>query len=244
MTDLHTHILPGMDDGAKTAEESLKMLRMEWEQGVDTVVLTPHFYRDQERPERFLARRRTSTEVLRDALMALPEQERCSLPRLILGAEVAWVPNLPDMPELPQMCMGRSKYLLLELPFSPWPDLMFRQIRELMDRTGITPVIAHLERYLSHQKPERVRELLELDVLVQVSAAPMLHPLRRGKALGLLRDRHAQIVATDCHDTVSRPPNLGAASEVLLRKLGEKRWEECIRWADDLASESLLTADT
>ena len=244
MTDLHTHILPGMDDGAKTAEESLKMLRMEREQGVDTVVLTPHFYRDQERPERFLARRRTSTEVLRDALMALPEQEMRSMPRLILGAEVAWVPNLPDVPELLQMCIGHSRYILLELPFSPWSDLMFRQIRELMSKTGVTPVIAHLERYLGHQKPERVRELLELDVLVQVSAAPMLHPLRRGRALGLLRERHAQIVATDCHDTVSRPPNLGAASEVLLRKLGEKRWEECIRWADDLASESLLTADT
>ena len=244
MKDLHTHILPGMDDGAKTVEESLKMLRMEREQGVDTVALTPHFYRDRERPERFLTRRRASAEVLRDALMALPEQERCSMPHLILGAEVAWVPNLPNMPELLQMCMGDSKYLLLELPFSPWSDLMFRQIRELMSKTGVTPVIAHLERYLSHQKPERVRELLELDVLIQVSATPMLHPLRRGKALGLLREHHAQIVATDCHDTVNRPPNLGVASEVLLRKLGEKRWKECIRWADDLASESLPDADT
>lgn len=238
MTDLHTHILPGMDDGAKTAEESLKMLRMERDQGVDTVVLTPHFYRDRERPERFLPRRHAAMEVLQEALMSLPEQEIQSMPRLILGAEVAWVPNLPDMQELPQMCMGRSKYLLLELPFSPWSDLMFRQIRELMSRTGITPVIAHLERYLSHQKTERVRELLELDVLVQVSAEPMLHPLRRGKALGLLRDRHAQFVATDCHNTVSRPPNLGAASDVLRRKLGETQWTECIRWADDLASES------
>ena len=53
MTDLHTHILPGMDDGAKTVEDSLAMLRMEYDQGVDTVVLTPHFYRDRENPKHF-----------------------------------------------------------------------------------------------------------------------------------------------------------------------------------------------
>ena len=100
MTDLHTHILPGMDDGAKTPEESLQMLRMERDQGVDTVVLTPHFYRDREWPERFLARRRASAEALRDALMALPEEEIRNMPRLILGAAVAWVPNLPEMTEL------------------------------------------------------------------------------------------------------------------------------------------------
>ena len=244
MTDLHTHILPGMDDGAKTPEESLQMLRMERDQGVDTVVLTPHFYRDRERPEQFLARRRASAEALRDALMALPEEEIRTMPRLILGAEVAWVPNLPDMPELSRMCMGRSKYLLLELPFSAWSDPLFRQLRELMDRTGVTPVIAHVERYLSHQKPERVRELLDLDVLVQVSAAPLLHPLRRGKVLGLLRERQAQFVASDCHDTVSRPPDLGPAAEVLARKLGEKQWKEHIRWADDLAAESLSSSGT
>ena len=160
MTDLHTHILPGMDDGAKTPEESLQMLRMERDQGVDTVVLTPHFYRDRERPEQFLARRRASAEALRDALMALPEEEIRTMPRLILGAEVAWVPNLPDMPELSRMCMGRSKYLLLELPFSAWSDPLFRQLRELMDRTGVTPVIAHVERYacLFHGKAlQRIR---------------------------------------------------------------------------------------
>ena len=244
MTDLHTHILPGMDDGAKTPEESLQMLRMERDQGVDTVVLTPHFYRDRERPEQFLARRRASAEALRDALMALPEEEIRTMPRLILGAEVAWVPNLPDMPELYRMCMGRSKCLLLELPFSAWSDPLFRQLRELMDRTGITPVIAHVERYLSYQKPERVRELLDLDVLVQVSAAPLLHPLRRGKVLGLLRERHAQFVASARHDTVSRPPDLGPAAEVLARKLGEKQWKEHIRWADDLAAEALSSAGT
>ena len=57
MTDLHTHILPGMDDGAVTVEDSLAMLELQRSQGVDTVVLTPHFYSNREGISRFLLRR-------------------------------------------------------------------------------------------------------------------------------------------------------------------------------------------
>ena len=89
MTDLHTHILPGMDDGAPDVETSLAMLREEARQGVDTVVLTPHFYRDRERPEHFLARRARAADRLNSAIQALPGEERRAMPRLILGAEVA-----------------------------------------------------------------------------------------------------------------------------------------------------------
>ena len=91
MTDLHTHILPGMDDGAKTPEESLQMLRMERDQGVDTVVLTPHFYRDRERPEWFLARRRASAEALRQEAEALrgPAAEYQSLKEHVADIEIS-----------------------------------------------------------------------------------------------------------------------------------------------------------
>lgn len=234
MTDLHTHILPGMDDGAKSVDISLEMLRMERDQGVDTVVLTPHFYRDRERPEQFLERRRASAESLQDTLMALPEAEMRTMPRLILGAEVAWVPNLPDMSELPKLCMGSSQNLLLELPFTPWNDQMFRQIYELMSRTGITPVIAHVERYLKHQKPEHVAELMSLGVPVQVSVEPLLHTLHRGRVLKLLREQKAQFIASDCHNTTSRPPNLGPGAAVLGQKLGEKFLREMFRRTDEL----------
>ena len=67
MTDLHTHILPGMDDGAKDAAAAAAMLRMEAEQGVTGVALTPHFYRADETPERFLARRGAACSIHRTA---------------------------------------------------------------------------------------------------------------------------------------------------------------------------------
>ncbi|MDO4315099.1 MAG: hypothetical protein Q4C45_04925 [Oscillospiraceae bacterium] len=236
MTDLHTHILPGMDDGAKTVEMSLAMLRMERDQGVDTVVLTPHFYRDRESPEKFLSRRRAAGEALRDALESLPEEERKTLPRLAVGAEVAWMPNLADWPELPRLCLGRSRNLLLELPFSPWSGQMIRQIYDLMGRTGITPVIAHIERYLKIQKAEHIAEVLALGVPVQLSAEPLLHPLRRGRALKLLRGRQVQLLASDCHNTTVRPPNLGPAAEIVKSRLGAEKLASMSRRTDALAA--------
>ena len=82
MVDFHTHILPKIDDGSKSVEESLAMLRSEWEQGIQEVVLTPHFYPQMDDPREFLARRQASFERLQ---AAMGEE---ALPKLRLGAEV------------------------------------------------------------------------------------------------------------------------------------------------------------
>lgn len=234
MTDLHTHILPGIDDGAKTVDESLQMLRMERAQGVDTVVLTPHFYRDRENPKRFLQRRRDAVIALGSCVMELPEEERSALPNMFLGAEVAWWPTLAEWDELPELCIGETKKMLLELPFTPWNNKMIDQLHELYGRTGITPVIAHLERYLKLQRPEYIEEILGLGFPVQVSADALLRPLARGRVLKLLRQGQAQIVASDCHNCESRVPNLKQAMDVLKKKLEPTQTESILHDTDRL----------
>lgn len=234
MTDFHTHILPGMDDGAKNVETSLEMLRMERDQGVDTVVLTPHFYGKRERADHFLKRREHAAHELFDAIDALPQDERESLPRLLLGAEVAWVPNLPDIEELPQLKMGDGRYMLLELPFSPWNDSMIRQIYDLMGRTGLTPVIAHLERYIKDQRREYFDEILSLGVPIQLSSDPLLHTFSRGKILKMLKNGQGNLLASDCHDTTERAPNLALGVKVAAQKLGEKTAGSIVRRGDSL----------
>ena len=120
MTDLHTHILPGMDDGAPDVETGLRMLRMEREQGVDAVALTPHYYSADESIDAFLRRRRAASEKLEDAIARQPDGE--TLPRRILGAEVAWAPYMDRWEKLDELCYEGSEYLLLEPPFSVWND--------------------------------------------------------------------------------------------------------------------------
>ena len=219
MIDLHTHILCGMDDGARNADMSLEMLRMERQQGVDTVVLTPHFYRNREHSTDFLRRRREAAMRLRERLEQLPEEEQAALPRMIAGAEVAWVPNLRDCDHLDQMCLGKTKYLLLELPYSKWDSALVDQIYDLMSRTGLTPVLAHLDRYRRLQRPEQLREMMELDVPVQLSASEFLRLTGRGYNLKALR-QYAHVVASDCHDPIRRRPDLGEAMAVIEKKLG------------------------
>lgn len=237
MTDLHTHILPGMDDGARDAQMSIAMLHMQRDQGVDTVVLSPHFYGDRESAEQFLRRRSKAYEKLTSQLEKLPVQEQEGMPRLVLGAEVAWRSDLVECEQLNELCIGKTKNLLLELPFAPWNSQMFHQIYDLMGRTGVMPVIAHLERYLNIQSPKHIREILAMGVPIQVSAEILCRPLAGRKALNMLRLGQAHLLATDCHNTGDRAPHLKAGMDIVRRKLGDMRVEELVACADELVEE-------
>lgn len=219
MIDLHTHILCGMDDGAQNSKVSLHMLRQQQEQGVDTVVLTPHFYRHRESLHGFLLRRDEAMKRLQRRLEELSEEERESLPRMILGAEVAWVPNLSDCRNLDKLCPNNSGYLLLELPYSKWDSRLVDQVYDLMTTTGLTPVLAHLDRFRKLQSPSQMQEILSLDVPVQISSETFLKLTSRSYGIKALQN-YAHVVASDCHDPVKRPPNLGDAMEIIDEKLG------------------------
>lgn len=221
MIDIHTHILGGMDDGAPNSETSLQMLRAEREQGVDTVVLTPHFYRHRETPEEFLRRRDDAMQRLQSRLAKLPEEEQASLPRMLMGAEVAWVPNLHECPHLDKMCLNNTEFLLLELPYARWDADLVDQIYDLMTATGLTPVLAHLDRYRNLQPPQMMSEMLELELPIQLSAESFLHVMSRRGGLNLLKD-YGHVLASDCHDVTRRRPNLGDAMAVVRKKLDDK----------------------
>ena len=216
MIDLHTHILCGMDDGAPDPQTSIRLLKMQREQGVDAVVLTPHFYRSREHASHFLRRRAEAVDQLQEAIACSGERD---LPQLYLGAEVAWVPNLANCDHLEQLCIHGTKNLLLELPMGKWSSDLSGQIYDLMGRTGITPVLAHLDRYLKAQRPELIRDILELEVPVQISSTALLRLSTRAMGLRALRE-YAHVLATDCHDPVNRKPDLRPAMELVSRKLG------------------------
>ena len=238
MIDLHTHILPHMDDGAGSVEESLQMLRMQRQQGVSTVVLTPHFYRDRERPERFFRRRRESFQLLQAKIGSLPEEERSTLPRMLLGAEVAWRPNLHGWDELPEFCLPGTKRLLLELPFAPWSQTLINQLCDMENRTGVTPIFAHLERYLPMQRRQAVEDLMSLGYPVQISGEPLLHFASRGKSLRLLKSAPVFVLASDCHGVDRRMPNLGPAMDTVRRRAGSSFAESLIERAEHLVESS------
>lgn len=230
MTDLHTHILCGVDDGAKTPEDSLKMLRMERDQDVDTVVLTPHFLRDQMQPEEFFSRRQAAFDMLRTYLDKTDEP----LPRMLLGAEVAWRPNMATWDGLEQLCIQGTRNLLLELPFGKWDANLCRQLHDLMNHTGITPVLVHMERYIKGQSRSQVLEILSLGLPVQINSSTFLRLPTRRESLKALKNFWVHVVASDCHNTENRPPDLGDAMKVIAAKLGDDAVGRLDRFSDSL----------
>ena len=240
MTDLHTHILPGMDDGSPSPEISIAMLREEASQGVDTVVLTPHYYRERENSVHFLERRDAAMEALRKAILALPEEEQAALPKLRMGAEVAWVPNLMDCSHLRELCYEGTRAFLLELPMVPWYAGLFNQLYGLMNATGLIPVIAHIDRYWNSQKPERMRELTDLGLPTQLSAEMLLHFSTCGRAVETLEKGGAEFLMSDCHGVNSRKPNLGPGMEVVRKKLGQQVHQRLAAQSDSLLRDFAL----
>lgn len=209
--DMHGHFLPGMDDGSRSVQESLAMLKAATEQGISVMCATPHYY-PVETVGAFLERRQASVDLLEQAL------EGQDVPEILLGAEVAYRHGIGNAEELDRLCLGGTRYLLLELPFAPWDNMMFRDIGNLSNVRGMIPVIAHIERYLPMQKPETVYKLLEQDVLIQMNASALLDWRTKGKALRMLKNGTVQILGSDCHNMTTRKPNMGQALAYLEKK--------------------------
>ena len=208
--DFHSHILPGMDDGYRSAADSIRALKLSYEQGVRYMVATPHYYAD-ESVEQFLERRQQAMEQLEKAM----EEDGGPFPQLCLGAEVAYYPNISFLKELPRLCIGNSRFLLLELPFSHWGVEVLRDLQIIHNAGEVTPILAHFERYVSVRNKRAVQKMLELDLPLQMNAEFILARKTRRFAKRALEENPACLLGSDCHNLTDRQPNLGPALECL-----------------------------
>ena len=218
MIDFHTHVLPGMDDGAADEETSLGMLRLCTEQGVDTVFATSHFYADEEDPASFLTRRAEAFRRLREAYAA-GGNDAGEIPTLLPGAEILYFPGLSDCEELKPLALGTTGLLLIEPPVAPFSGNMLDEIEAVGPNLGLVPVMAHLDRYCRLLGDYKLFDVLaERRILVQVNASFFLHRDTEDFALEMLRKGMFQLMGSDCHNLTTRPPSLGTAAEKIRQK--------------------------
>lgn len=210
--DCHTHILPGMDDGARDADISLQMLRKTYAYGVETVLLTPHFYPTTESLKSFFQRRENTLQVLR---AATDEEE---IPRLLLGAEVRLERELSQVPGLEQLCIEGTDRLLLEMPYLPMDNWMIEELENICYTRRLKLIFAHLPRYLAYYNDDEMEELLSLpDVIVQVNAEDMLFRPARKHVLQWIDAGVPIIFGSDCHDMDMRCPSLDQAAKYIAK---------------------------
>lgn len=217
MIDVHSHILPGMDDGSKSCEESISMLSKLKEQGVDTVVASSHFYADQEMLDRFLHRRERSYRRLQEAM----EEAETPLPKVILGAEVWYFEGISHSDSLKPLCAEGTDIFLLEMPFSRWTEHMLNEIVSLREENDFAVLLAHVERYLKWQKKSTWDWLSQQNILMQTNAEAYMERRTAKKVLKMLDNRQVQLLGTDCHNLTSRPPNYGEALRKIRDALGD-----------------------
>lgn len=209
--DMHGHFLPGMDDGCKDVQEAVALLRYSYSTGVRMMFATPHYY-PIESVEDFLRRRQESYDALQAYIAA---NGITDIPQILLGAEVAYRQGIGNVEELHKLCLGSSQYLLLELPFEKWSNTLLRDVSNICCARGITPVFAHIERYVSIQSRDIFSQLLQQDGLVQINAGALLKFPGNCRCKRLIRQGTAHLLGSDCHNMEVRKPNLHLAQEKL-----------------------------
>lgn len=219
MIDLHSHILPGIDDGSKSTKMSIEMLRRSARQGVTVMAATPHFYPMHNTPERFLQQRQEAI----DRLGPLPE----GVPQVIFGAEVAYFDGISRSQELIDLQLGNTGLLLVEMPFCSWTGRMIEELREIESSLGLTPVLAHIDRYQGkHQYPRYSDLLEEYGVLLQCNSEGFRGFFSRRRMLKLLSQEKIHFLGSDCHNLDTRPPNMRPAAKVIGQKLGKQAMDD------------------
>lgn len=216
MIDFHSHILPGIDDGAKNTGMSLEMLSLASESGVSTIVATPHcFITSENTIEKFLSKRELSYQRLKLAA----KEEKATIPEIVLGAEVHISRDISKVPDLDKLCISGTNYILLEMPYEPWQDWMYEEVYHVSLR-GLRPILAHLDRFVSQEK--KFPNLYSTNALFQINANAFIEKSIRRKILKLFTNDAAHVIGSDMHNTTTRPPNLAEAYAVIERKFG---WE-------------------
>lgn len=198
--DIHSHILPGVDDGAKTIDDSIKLLQIMDSQGITHVIATPHFYPDKDTLEEFKIR-------VTDA-QALLKKKGITTPEIIIGCELFYFTGISKSELIKEFTLGNSNYILLEpSPFLINKSLM-SELLYLRDELGLIPIIPHIERY---HKSTGFRAFLkfvkENHILCQVNAGSFFDKYYKRTLNKLFKMGIVTFVATDTH-SLNRPPLL------------------------------------
>lgn len=222
--DVHTHLLPGIDDGSPDVETSLQMLRKWKEQGVKKIVATPHFdFRDVS-VERFLEQRQNAYEKLLSAVRASGE-ELCDI---MLGAEIMYSSNMFGFIDLSALSIGETPFVLVEFA----TELSAEKVSNIVasrSRSDVILILAHAERYKSFGFLRKLKKLRDADVLFQVNFSSFLpsSPFR-GTAEMMMKNDLIDLFATDAHGINVRNPDFSEVLRGLYREHGRQKTDRIL----------------
>jgi protein-tyrosine phosphatase len=250
MIDIHTHILPGVDDGAKTIEDSLRMIQQAIDVGIEAICATPHILDGVTPP--FQEKVNRTFQLLHSQV-----KERGLKIKLVLGSEIYIRHDIKSLKEFNFFSLNQTgKYILMELPLGHFP-LGIRELIHDLRLEDITPIIAHPERsIIQKDQLKEIENWVRQGALMQINAGSVLgHFGKSAKktAEWLLEQNLAHIMASDAHSPSSASVEvLACAFKKVCQRVGEIKAEELVlhnpskvlkgerllRYQEDLSNES------
>lgn len=225
MIDIHSHILPGVDDGAKDAEETKKMLLTAYEEGIRCIIATPHCHGGM--PPGVWEKRKKALEAAA-ALAKEVVPDLCILP----GSEIYYSQEaVEDLISGSIWTLNDGPYVLVEFP--AYVEFMYicRAVQTLQHH-GYLPVLAHIERYEALLQGENVEELVRLGAYMQVNAGSVIG--KEGRwikkyLLRLLKKHYIHFIGTDAHGSTHRCPLMKKCAKYIERKTDRSYCEAICR---------------
>lgn len=215
VTDIHCHILPGVDDGAKNMDQAKDMLDIAYEEGIRIMIATPHHMPEDEN---------ASPETIREKvaqLQAYVDEQGYEM-TILPGNEVYFYSEAPELLEEGQInTMAGTDYVLVE--FSPMDEARYiRNSLAELQNMGYEPIVAHVERYDSLCKDfDRIAELRDMGILIQVNIASIMGDFgkpMKAVAEKLLKKQMVDFIGTDAHSSGRRAPRVKECAEYLYKK--------------------------
>ena len=199
--DIHCHILPGVDDGSQSPEETKAMLEKAWDEGIQIMVATPHYHKQ---------RGKNDIDLIKKQLLLTRKLAKEVHPKMQIGKAVS---------------IRKSRYILVE--FSPGDDFQYilNAVRKLQ-MSGHTVIIAHIERYnCLREDISNVEYLREMGAYLQVNAGSITGSYGRSVKKFLrevLKAHLVQLVGTDAHGPEKRSPKMQEAYKEVVKRCGEE----------------------
>ena len=217
LIDIHTHIVPLVDDGSKSFDESIIILEQMIEEGIEAVILTPHF--------QSVATKGSLEEKYANfkKLESMIEERNLSI-KIYYGHEVRYQPYMK--PEYKELTLNNGKYILMEFSYGNDPEI--NEVISNLRLLGLKVIIAHVERYV-YLNYRSIVELKESGALIQVNARAVYEPHNRrvkGLVRKLLKNKVIDFIASDTHNTTTRPSDLRKAYDFLVEKYDDDYLED------------------
>ncbi len=213
-TDIHCHILPGVDDGSGSMGQTLQMITLAKQQGIKTIIATPHYACG--------AKNKLAARLLK--ILEEVQKETLKLGgefRIYPGNELYYSEGIMEALKTGEaFTLAGSRYVLVEFSLVETYQTLYRGMGQLV-MAGYIPILAHVERYLCLRgKESRIVDMIKLGTCMQMNSGSLLGGMFNREAVyhrRLVKEGLVHFIASDCHNTGSRPPRMKDAYKALVK---------------------------